>query len=118
VGENDLRTKILDLDDSVKEPVNVPEWDVTLEVRSITGKQRNELYEGTTTPKGEVDLTKVYGNLLVAAVFDPKTGKPVFKKGDAAKVMEKSGSAIEKLLNVAQRLGGLGARAIEEAEKN
>ena len=118
MGENDLRERILSCDDTQKELVTVPEWGVDLEVRSITGKQRNEVYEGTTNSQGKVDLTAVYANLLVASVYDPNTGNQVFNKKDKDKLMDKSGSAIERLLDVAQRLGGIGGKAIEEAEKN
>jgi len=118
MGEKGLREKILACDDTLKQLVEIPEWGVELEVRSITGRQRNEVYEGATNSQGKVDLTMVYANLLMSAVFDPKTGKPVFRKGDGKELMGKVGSAIERLLEVAQRLGGIGGRAIEEAEKN
>jgi len=118
MGGKGLREKILACDDAQKEIVDVPEWGVELEVRSITGKQRNDIYSGAAATKEGVDLTVVYGKLLVAAVYDPNTGNSVFKKGDGPKLMDKSGGALARVLEAAQRLGGLGPRAIEETEKN
>ena len=73
----DLRGKIFAADDITKELVEVPEWGVAVEIRSMTAGQRATLTEGATSAD-KVDVSNMYAKTVIATVFDPETGLPVF----------------------------------------
>lgn len=110
-----IRDKILAAKDIQSETVHVPQWDVTVEVRGLTGRQRAILMQETVDKRGNVSLQKLYPQLVVMSTFDPESGDPVFQAGDFDAVAEKSGGALEIVAQVAMRLSGLNP---EEAGKN
>ena len=110
------RDQILAIDDLPIEQVKIPEWKGSVYMRTLTGKQRDE-FEQTAiqrkTKKGsDIRGLKVK---LVAMCLCNKDGKLLFAgRDDEAKLIEKSGSALERLSEVAQRLSGLDEKQIEE----
>lgn len=116
---NDLRKSILAAEDIRSEIVEVPEWNVKLEVRGMSGKERATFLRRTTEPgSGEVSFEKFYPELLIATVRDPETGDPVFEAADRETLNSKSGVALERVASVAQRLSGLAGADVEEAKGN
>ena len=115
---NLLRDKILAAEDIKSELVTVKEWDVTLEVRGLSGRQRADYLKEVIDSKGKMNFDKMYPALIIMSVFDPDTKEPVFKAGDLDALAGKSGAALEQLAQVAQRLSGLNPEALGEAEKN
>jgi len=113
-----LRDKILAAEDIKSEQVYIKEWDVTLEVRGLTGRQRGLYLQDVIDAKGKMDFQKMYPMLVVMSTFDPETKEPVFLAGDMDAIAGKSGAALEQLAQVAQRLSGLNPEAIGEAKKN
>jgi hypothetical protein len=88
----DIRSQILAADDLPREAVAVPEWGgVTVWVRTLTGTERDR--------------------------FETQ-GARLFADGDAGALGKKSSKALDRLLEVAMRLSGIGAKQQEEAEKN
>ena len=115
---SNLREKIFSAGDIEKELVEVKEWGVTLEIRSMTGAQRARVMAHAVDEKGKPDLEKVYPDLLIYTIYDPESGELVFSESDRGELMKKNGAIIERLARVAMRLSGIGEQAVEEAEKN
>lgn len=114
-----LRDKILNADDIKKEVVPVEEWDCELEVRGLSGKERNSILNKVMNKQsGEMDLDTLYTTLLIKSVYDPETGEKVFEEKDRDMLSGKSGAALEKVAQVASRLSGLDNKGVQNAVKN
>jgi hypothetical protein len=113
-----LREKILGASDIRREQVHVPEWEVEVEVRGLTGAQRARLMKNSVDAKGAVDFERMYPELLIASTFEPETGEPLFTAADRDALSAKSGAALERIAQAAMRLSGLNPGAAENAEKN
>lgn len=113
-----LRDRILSASDIRRESVRVPEWDVDVEVRGLTGSQRARLMKNGFDARGGVDFERLYPELIIASTFDPETGQQVFSEADRDSLNGKSGAALEKVAQAAMRLSGLNPEAPEAAEKN
>jgi len=111
-----LRDKILAAKDIQDEVVDVPEWGVKLLVRGLTGRQRARLLQNAVDANGNVDLERIYPELVIYSVYDPETGEQVFKPADRDALADKSGAALERIAQVAMRLSGLSANAVKEAK--
>jgi hypothetical protein len=116
----DIRSQILAADDLPREAVAVPEWGgVTVWVRTLTGTERDRFE--TQVAKDRQKPGGAGGNfrsgLLVLALCDEQ-GARLFADGDAGALGKKSSKALDRLLEVAMRLSGIGAKQQEEAEKN
>lgn len=112
-----IRGKILAANDMTSETVEVPEWGVTVEVRSLTAKKRAALLNDAANNNGKVDLTKIYPDMVIACTFDPETGEQVFSEADRDEIGGKNGKAVERIADVAGRISGLN-EAAEKAVKN
>jgi hypothetical protein len=115
----ELRKSIFEADDIGREVVDVPEWEVKVEVRGMNGKARATFLRRATNPAdGTLEYEKFYPELLIATIHDPESGEKVFESADRDAINEKSGAALERLALVAQRLSGLGAADVEAAKGN
>jgi hypothetical protein len=116
---SELKKSILDADDIQSEIVEVPEWNVKVEVRGMNGRDRANFLKRSTNPvDGTLDYDKFYPELLIGTLFDPETGEKVFEGPDRDSLNTKSGKALERLATVAQRLSGLGVVDVEVAKGN
>ncbi len=113
----DIKAKIKEAKDIKKETIPVPEWKVKVEVRSMTGAARAEMLDHVASKDGFV-FRKLYPDILVACLYDPETGQPLFVDADKDWLMQKSGGPIEMLANEAVKLSGLTPDAIGAIEKN
>lgn len=121
-----LRAKILDAKDIKTELVVVPEWDVTVEVRCLTGAQQLAISkaaqvkgkdaEGEETSTTDNDL--LLQGLLLAATFDPETGERVFEMTDADGLYAKAGSALNLVSAAVLRVNGMAKKEDAKIEKN
>ena len=59
----ELRKTILEADDIIAEDVEVPEWDTTVEVRGMSGKERAKLLKGAAAG-GEVNMVLFRGRFI------------------------------------------------------
>ncbi len=110
----DLRSLVLAADDIVTEPVEVPEWKVTLHVRTMTGSARADMLNAASDPEtGQMDFKSMYPNIIVATVVNPDTGVPIFTPADVDLLNQKSGKALERVAQAGMKISGMG----EEAEK-
>ena len=110
-----LKETIFSADDITKELVEVPEWGVTVEVRSMTAAERAKLGEGAS--KGDkTDVGLMYAMTVISTVYDPATGLPVFTDQDKESILSKNGAVIERLATKALGSSGLGEKAVDEAQ--
>ena len=88
--------------------VEVPEWDVTVEVRSISVNKRREILNA-----GGGDTTDVSLRMLVTAVFDPESGEPAFTVDDLEMLGEQDAALIDRLLAEVMGVSGATREAVE-----
>jgi len=112
-----LRDAILASEDIKGELVEVPEWDATIEMRTITAAQRARLFDAATGEDGHVVTDKLYSLIIVMTSFDPDTGERVFDESDAAAIADKSAKVVSRVADVAMRLSGLTDSAVDEEGK-
>jgi len=110
-----LKEAIFSSDDITKELVEIPEWGVTVEVRSMTANERAKL--GESAAKGDkTDVGAMYALTVIATVYDPETGLPVFTAQDKEAILSKNGAVIERLATKALGNSGLSEKAVDEAQ--
>jgi hypothetical protein len=86
------KEQILKADDLKTETVEVPEWGGPVNIRTLTGAER-DAFEQT----------------MVNLIFDDN---------DVIELGKKSGSALDRVFAVAQKLNGFGDKDIEDLGKN
>ena len=114
-----LRDKILAVQDIPSEKVTVDEWEVDVLVRGMTAGDRVTLMQNAVDPvTGNVNMSIVYPDVVVACVLDPASGEPVFTDDDKSALMGKSSAAIERIATVGLRLSGIGKEEQDAAGKD
>lgn len=112
--------KIKQARDAEAEQYDIPEWDVAVEIRSMSARQRanmNNVIEddGTASEKQEL----MWGYLLCSCVFDPETGDPVFTEDDMEWLLtDKSFAVIDKLTAKCLEVSSVNREAVDEAGKS
>lgn len=114
------KEQILAADDLKSETVDVPEWGGSVIVRMMSGAAR-DAYEASMIVmkdgKRVADLSNMRAKLVAATLVD-EAGNPMFSEDEVTALAAKSAAALERIASVAQRLNGLGADAVKDAEKN
>lgn len=121
-----LAEQILAIDDIERRAVPVPEWGVTIEMRSPDGEERAALLDSLLTIKdiatGTVemkDLRMAAPAVIAACAYDPETGERLFEfePGTLAALAHKNGAVLDRLATIGLELCGLNEGAVEEAKK-
>lgn len=90
------------------EPVYVPSWDETVEVRSISLGLRNEMMDRVMDPETkEANVKLLYPELLIRTAYDPETGERIFADDDLAFINGQDAGAADTVAKVAMRLSGM-----------
>ena len=114
------RDAILAISDVQTEDVFVPEWNLLVRVRGLTGHQRdaweNSLFQ--IRRKGKTIKTDDFRARLCVLCMVDQQGKRLFGDGDAQALSRKSASALAKVFDVASRLSGLSDEDAEELMGN
>jgi hypothetical protein len=110
-----LKETIFSADDITKETVEVPEWGVTVEIRSMSAAERAKLMEGASK-NDKTDVGLMYAMTVIATVYDPTTGLPVFTDQDREAILSKNGAVIERLATKALGSSGLTAEAVDQSQ--
>ncbi len=111
------RDQILSAEDAKFADVEVPEWGGTVRVRTITGAERDRFDQFQDRSRnGKTDVGP-RAFICSLAICD-ENGKAIFKPEDIAALGDKSMKALDRVFSVAIDLGGLGAKTVEELEKN
>lgn len=113
-----LRDRILAADDISRESLEVPQWGVTLEIRTMTAVQRSGMLKASALEGGGVDIDRLYPMLIVACAFDPETGEPVFTSSDIGALQEKSSAAVELVAQHAMKMSGMNVNAVDDEGKD
>jgi hypothetical protein len=114
------RDAILGAMDIRQETVHVPEWGGDVQVRGMTGGERDALEDAVVTfrrGKKEVDLRKFRARMVAICVVG-EDGQQLFSADDVDGLAEKSAVALVRVFDVANRLSGLNAEDVEELVKN
>lgn len=114
-----LRDKIFAAEDIPSETIKVKEWGVELLIKGMTAGERVTLMQNAYDAKTEqVNMSKVYPDVVVACAHDPASGEPVFSDSDKDALMGKSSAAIERIADVGLRLSGIGKEQQDAAGKD
>lgn len=118
-----IKQKIRAAQDLARELVEVPEWDVSIEVRSMSARQRAQFaaqIESAQRADGVVQrIESLWQVVLLTCCFDPESGDPIFEDSDIDwLVEEKSGIVIDRLANTCLEVSGLREKAIDDAGKS
>lgn len=114
------REAIFAVNDLQTEDVEVPEWGGTVRVKGLTGTERDSFEESCISGKGKqasFKMSNIRAKLVAKTVVDEE-GNSIFKEADVEALGRKSGSALDRVFTVAQRLSGITKEDIEELEKN
>ena len=111
-----LREQILAADDLPVEEVEVPEWGVTVWVRSLMAHERDAL-EAVFLRDSEASLENLRARLCAMCIVD-ENGERVFTDADAQVLGRKSARALDRVFEVAQRLNGMSARDVDDLVGN
>ena len=112
------RDQILGAVDLEHVDVDVPEWGGTVRVRMMTGAERDAFEAATVVRHGkkvETNLANIRARLVALCVVDEK-GERLFSEADAEALGKKSGAALGRVFEAAQRLNGLTEEAAAAAE--
>lgn len=109
-----LRDKILQATDIATEMVEIPEWNVVVEVRGMSGADRARIFE-VVTENGEIKAGSLYAETVIATSYDPETGAHIFNPDDVTALMQKSAQAIDRLAKVGLRLSGMEGEGSQDA---
>jgi hypothetical protein len=114
------RDQILSAQDLPTETVAVPEWGGDVLVRGLTGTER-DAYEASMVKQvgnqAKMNMDNMRAKLVALCIVD-ETGKRIFTQADAETLGKKSGTGLQRVFLVAQRLSGLTTKDVEEAEGN
>ena len=102
-----IRDSIINSVDLPSEIVDVPEWDVKVEVRGLTAGDAVKFLDRVSR-KGEIDRENFAAELLLLTCHDPDTGSRIFESADRDMLKSKSAQAVNRLSAVASRLSGFG----------
>lgn len=109
------RDQILQTEDIKRELVSVPEWGGDVYVGMMTGAGR-DMFDAQIVNK-KTGTQNVRAKLAAATVQD-EDGSLMFTVEDIQALGKKSGSALNRVYEVAVRLNRMGANAEEELGKN
>jgi len=114
------RDQILAAPDLKTEAVSVPEWGGEVLLRMMTASERDDFEAKLFTGEGDkrrVNQTNFRARLCAICLVDEK-GERMFKVEDVELLGRKSATALERVFEVAQRINGLGEKAVDEAKKD
>lgn len=112
------REAILGAVDLKTVPVQVPEWGGTVYVRSLSGREREQIEYRQVEDRQSKDPKRNFRGLILAFCLSDAAGKPLFTAADAEMLGAKAAKAVERVFEAALKLNGFGAGDVEELEKN
>jgi hypothetical protein len=115
-----LRDTILGAQDTKRIPVEVPEWGVTVWLRTLTGTERDAFEGSLMKGKGKnraPDLANLRARLVVLCAVD-EAGQRIFAPDDVDALGRKAAAPLDRLFSAAQELNGLSEADVKELEGN
>ena len=111
------KEQILAADDLRTEEVEVPEWNGSVFVRTLTGTDRDAFEQSVVQGVDKMDLANVRARMAVLCMADEE-GKRLFEDSDAKALGAKSSLALGRIFTAAQKLNGMTDSDTEELAKN
>jgi hypothetical protein len=115
------KEQILECKDIESEVVKVPEWGGEVMVYGLTSGEKDEfessLIKSDASGGKSVNLEMATARLCALCIRD-ESNKRIFADTDITALSRKSGKALKRVYNVAERLSGLGKGEVEEIVKN
>ncbi len=96
--------------------VEVPEWNGTVLIRGLTGRERDEFEASILERRGKrmiPNVANIRAKLVVKCVIDAD-GKRLFADTDANELGEHSAAAVNRIYEAAAKLSGLTDEDVEE----
>ena len=112
---------ILEANDLKTEVVEVAEWGGSVNVRTMTGADRDAFEASLFVMQADGTRKPSVANMrprLAALTIVDDAGNRMFAEADVEALARKSAAALEKVCVVAQRLNGIGWQAEDAAAKN
>ena len=120
-----LSEKIRAVNDVSAQPYHIPEWDVTLEIRSMTARSRAAFVAQMSSEDGTItgvnDPGRIEGmwwHVISQTCYDPASGELAFDAEAAAWFMDKNAKIVNSLANECMAASGLSDEAADEAGKD
>jgi len=113
-----IKQKIKTVQDIKTEIVDISEWDVKIEIRTMSAKQRAELLTSSVGEDGKFVQKSFQAGLVISCCYDPETKEKIFSPEDGDWLMDKAAGPIENLATRISKISGLSKLAMEQAEKN
>jgi hypothetical protein len=111
---DEIRSRIRKVRPYSKVDVDIPEWDITVEVRSMSLGDRNDIAALMATDGGESDTKKFYPGVIIACTYDAN-GDKVFTDDDIAWVTSLDAHILDKIAIPAMKLNGFVEEKVDEA---
>jgi hypothetical protein len=116
------KKQILECSDIESEVVKVPEWDGQVMVYGLTNGEKDDfenslVSKDAQTGKRSIDMKYASARLCSMCIRD-EDGNNVFDQSDVIALSKKSGRAVQRIYDVAEKLSGLGDGAVKEMVKN
>lgn len=115
------REDILNINDFETEEVEVPEWNGTVLVKSMTGQERDKFEASLYNFKGgtrKANPENIRAKLVALTVVDAESFEPIFTPADIELLGKKSVRALNRIFEVAQKLSGITDDDVEDLAKN
>lgn len=112
--------EILATDDLKREDVPIPEWDTFVTVQELTATARDEYESSIVQIVGDetrVDSRNLRAKLVAISCVD-ENGEPLWTPDQVAAIGLKSATAIDRIVDVAKRLSGIGESELAEVGKD
>lgn len=106
--------------DTSSEVVEVPEWGVEIEIRSMTGRQRAGIMtEIAKVGIDAIDVEGLWASVLTTCLYDPDSDENVFSDDDLEWLMtEKSAAVIDRLSRRCLEVSGITEDAADNLGKD
>ena len=120
-----IREAIQAADDGTAELHEIPEWDVVVEIRSMTARSRAQFVAEMASEDGTVgnvnDPDRIIGmwwHVIGQTCFDPDSGERAFEDGDQEWLFEKNAKIVNDLANECMSASGLTEEDADDAGKD
>ena len=121
-----LRDQIAKARDITLERIDVPEWGITVGVKSLTVGEREEYQAGMISAlqsDGSIDVTQVHlgeqqRTLVALCAVDPDSEDPIFEGADDPVLINANAGVMETLFQSILDISGMREDSVDEAGKD
>ena len=116
-----IRERIREANDLGDTTIRIPEWGVTLVIKSFTIGERKEFREQIALNEDEAiaDQAEAMDRQMLKHCVYTQSGERLFTSDeDLDLLLDKAAHVVQRLVDAAAEASGLGDNSVEEAEKN